>query len=62
VDHGAGVIEGGGGDAYRLGIGVIVAWMLIAIVAASRLSETRCRNEAVQKPDFGRWNCVDVSL
>ena len=44
VDHGAGVVAGGSGDAYWLGIGVIVGWMLIAIVAATRLTETRCRN------------------
>ena len=44
VDHGAGLVEGGSGDAYWLGIGVIVGWMLIAIVAATRLTETRCRN------------------
>ena len=44
VDHGAGLVDGGSGDAYRLGIGVIVAWMLIAVAAATRLTETRCRN------------------
>ena len=44
VDHGAGVVDGGSGDAYRLGICVIVGWMLIAVVAATRLTETRCRN------------------
>ena len=44
VDHGAGYAAGGSGDAYRLGIGVIVAWMLVAVVAATRLTETRCRN------------------
>ena len=44
VDHGAGTIEGGSAGAYRLGIGVLVAWSLIGIIAASRLTETRCRN------------------
>jgi MFS family permease len=44
VDHGAGMVAGGSADAYRLGIGVLVAWSLIGIVAASRLTETRCRN------------------
>jgi MFS family permease len=44
VDHGAGVVAAGSGDAYRLGICVIVGWMLIAVVAATRLTETRCRN------------------
>ena len=44
VDHGAGIAAGGSGDAYWLGIGVIVAWMLVAIVAATRLTETHCRN------------------
>lgn len=44
VDHGAGLVPGGSGDAYRLGIGVIVAWTLVAVVAATRLTETRCRN------------------
>jgi MFS family permease len=44
VDHGAGIAAGGSGDAYWLGIGVIVLWMLIAVVAATRLTETRCRN------------------
>ncbi len=39
VDHGA-----GSGDAYRAGIGVIVAWTLIAVIGATRLTETRCRN------------------
>jgi MFS family permease len=44
VDHGAGTIAGGSADAYRLGIGVLVAWSLIGIIAACRLPETRCRN------------------
>ena len=44
VDHGAGAVAGGSADAYRLGIGVLVAWSLIGIVAACRLTETRCRN------------------
>ena len=44
VDHGAGTVAGGSADAYRLGIGVLVAWSLIGIVAAWRLTETRCRN------------------
>jgi MFS family permease len=44
VDHGAGLVAGGSGDAYWLGIGVIVCWTLIAVVAATRLTETHCRN------------------
>lgn len=44
VDHGAGLVAAGSGDAYRLGIGVIVGWMLFAVIAATRLTETRCRN------------------
>lgn len=44
VDHGAGVVAGGSGEAYRLGIGVIVSWMLIAVAAATRLTETHCSN------------------
>jgi MFS family permease len=44
VDHGAGVVAGGSGDAYWLGIVVIVGWTLMGIVAAMRLTETRCRN------------------
>jgi nitrate/nitrite transporter NarK len=44
VDHGAGTIAGGSADAYRLGIGVLFAWSLISVVAATRLTETRCRN------------------
>ncbi len=44
VDHGAGMAEGGSGDAYWLGIAVIVGWMLMGIVAATRLAETHCRN------------------
>jgi MFS family permease len=44
VDHGAGMVAGGSADAYRLGIGVLAAWSLIGIVAACRLTETRCRN------------------
>jgi MFS family permease len=44
VDHGAGTIAGGSPDAYRLGIGVLVAWSAIGIVAATRLTETRCCN------------------
>jgi MFS family permease len=44
VDHGVGIVAGGSADAYRLGIGVLVAWSLIGIVAACRLTETRCRN------------------
>lgn len=50
VDHGAGVVSGGSGDAYWLGIGVIVAWMLVAIVAALRLTETHCRNVWTPEP------------
>ncbi len=44
VDNGAGVVAGGSADAYRLGIGVLVAWSLIGVVAACKLTETRCRN------------------
>ena len=44
VDHGAGAVAGGSAGAYRLGIGVLVAWSLIGIVAACRLTETHCRN------------------
>jgi len=44
VDHGAGAVAGGSADAYRLGIGVIVGWTLIGVVAAMRFTETRCRN------------------
>jgi MFS family permease len=44
VDHGAGTVAGGSGDAYWLGIAVIVGWTLMGIVAATRLTETRCRN------------------
>jgi len=44
VDHGAGVVAGGSADSYRLGIGVLAAWSVIGIVAATRLTETRCRN------------------
>jgi nitrate/nitrite transporter NarK len=44
VDSGAGVVAGGSADAYRLGIGVLVAWSLIGIIAACRITETRCRN------------------
>ena len=44
VDSGAGVVAGGSAAAYRLGVGVLVAWSLIGIVAACRLTETRCRN------------------
>ena len=44
VDHGAGAVAGGSAGAYRLGIGVLVAWSVIGIVAATRLTETRCRN------------------
>ena len=44
VDHGAGVVAGGSAGAYRLGIGVLVVWSLIGIVAACRVTETRCRN------------------
>jgi len=44
VDSGAGVVAGGSADAYRLGIGVLVAWSLIGIFAACRITETRCRN------------------
>ncbi len=49
VDHGAGDIAGGGADAYRLGIGVLVVWSLIGIVAATRLTETHCRNIRVER-------------
>ena len=52
VDSGAGVVAGGSADAYRLGIGVLVAWSLIGIVAACRITETRCRNVwSVPQPD-----------
>jgi nitrate/nitrite transporter NarK len=44
VDSGAAVVPGGSPDAYRLGIGVLVAWSMIGIVAAFRTTETRCRN------------------
>ncbi len=44
VDHGAGTIAGGSAEAYRLGIVVLVAWSLIGVAAACRLTETRCRN------------------
>ena len=44
VDHGAGTVAGGSAEAYRLGIVVLVAWSLIGVVAACRLTETRCRN------------------
>ncbi len=44
IDHGAGVVAGGSADAYRLGIGVLGAWSVIGVVAALRLTETRCRN------------------
>ncbi len=44
VDHGAGLVAGGSADAYRLGIGVLSVWSLIGVVAAWRLTETRCRN------------------
>ena len=49
VDHGAGVVVGGSSDAYRLGIGVLVAWSLIGVVAAWRLTETRCRNIWIER-------------
>ena len=48
VDHGAGAVAGGSADAYRLGIAVIVGWTLIGVVAATRLTETRCRNVWVE--------------
>lgn len=44
VDHGGGIVAGGSADAYRLGIGVLVAWSVIGIFASVRLTETRCRN------------------
>ena len=44
VDSGAGVVAGGSADAYRLGICVLAAWSLIGVIAACRLTETRCRN------------------
>jgi hypothetical protein len=44
VDDGAGYAAGGSGDAYWLGIAVIVGWMLIGVFAATRLTETHCRN------------------
>lgn len=44
VDHGAGAVAGGSPDAYRLGISVLAAWSVIGIIAATRLTETRCRN------------------
>ena len=49
VDHGVGGIAGGSADAYRLGIGVLVAWSLIGVAAACRLTETRCRNLWVER-------------
>jgi sugar phosphate permease len=44
VDSGAGVVAGGSAGAYRLGIGVLVAWSLLGVIAACRISETHCRN------------------
>ncbi len=44
VDHGAGAVAGGSAEAYTLGIGVLVAWSLIGVAAACRLTETHCRN------------------
>ena len=44
VDQGTGGVAGGSADAYRLGIGVLVGWSVIGIVAATRLTETRGRN------------------
>ena len=44
VDHGAGVVAGGSSEAYRLGICVLVAWSLIGVAGAWRITETRCRN------------------
>jgi len=43
-------VAGGSGNAYQLGIGVIVGWMLVAIFAALRLTETRCRNVWTPQP------------
>src|SRR3954468_7741497 len=40
VDSGATVVPAGSADAYRLGIGVLVAWSMIGIVAACRVTET----------------------
>ena len=48
VDHGAGLVAGGSSDAYRLGISVLAAWSLIGVVAAWRVTETRCRNVWVE--------------
>jgi MFS family permease len=53
VDHGAGVVAGGSADAYRLGLGVLVGWSAIGIVAATRLTETRCRNVWVRRAASG---------
>lgn len=50
VDSGAGMVAAGGAAAYRLGIGVLVAWSLLGIVAAFRLTETRCRNVSGAHP------------
>jgi nitrate/nitrite transporter NarK len=44
VDSGVSMVPGGSADAYRLGIGVLVAWSTIGIVAAFSSTETRCRN------------------
>jgi hypothetical protein len=44
VDHGAGSVAGGSADAYRLGIGALVLWSLIGVIAAIKMPETRCRN------------------
>jgi len=49
IDHGAGAVAGGSADAYRLGIGVLVAWSVIGILAATRLTETHCRNIRVER-------------
>jgi MFS family permease len=50
VDHGAGSIAGGSADAYRLGIGVLVLWSLIGVIAAIKMPETRCRNVWRERP------------
>jgi hypothetical protein len=50
VDSGAGMVAGGSADAYRLGVGVLVAWSLIGVCAACRIAETRCRNVWVGRP------------
>ncbi|MEO7726967.1 MAG: MFS transporter [Burkholderiales bacterium] len=53
VDSGGGMVAGGSAQAYRLGIGVLVVWSLIGIIAAYRLTETRCRNVWHEKAPAG---------